>query len=143
MQCNAASDFADYVYKRARKVFGILICIGKGRFITTFTEHGISDKNLPMDIPKGASQQKIWMSTVGAFRGFSHRELDGFARVQWSFAAPFFAKQEDIIVPYEFDDRVILPFIEDTEHEARSGGFSEVWSVVIHPAHHMLLESVS
>jgi hypothetical protein len=132
---------SNLIWKYARKVFAILVCIGKADLISSFLIEGFADDDLPINIPKGSAQQKEWTPPVKTFGGWSSRELDDFRRVQWYFLAPIFIG--DRIEHFELDDNCVMPFIKDTEHEARSGGFSDVWGVVIHPAHHTFSDSVS
>ena len=143
IQPNITLAFADKDFNVYRKIFGILICIGKRNSLAAFAESNMTDNDLPFKIPVGISQQKAWISERRAFREFSVCELEDFLRVQWSLTAPVFERQGKGTKHYDFDDRAVMPFIEDTETEARSGGFGEVWKVVIHPSHHMLQESVS
>lgn len=128
-------------WEYARKIFAILVCIGKGKLVSSFLSEGITDADLPISIPKGSSQQKKWITPIETCGGWSSRELDDFSRVQWYFLAPIFTKLRT--QHYELDDNCVMPFIKDTEHEARSGGFSDVWEVVIHPAHQKFFASVS
>lgn len=140
----ATSDLADKVYKKARKVLGVLVCIRKAHSIKNFIIEDITDKLLPLTIPKNPIQQKVWMSRWRAFQDFSPRELNDFAIAQWSFLSPIFSRQMDgEIKHYDFPNGVVLPFIEDEEAEMRSGGFGQVWNVQIHPDHHNFNESVS
>lgn len=129
------------ISESARKIFAILVCIGKVDLISSFLRESIIDADLPFNIPKGSSQQKEWVSPIEAFEGWSSRELDDFRRVQWYFLAPVFTGARP--QHYELDDNCVMPFIKDTEHEAQSGGFSDVWEVVIHPAHQKLFDSVN
>ncbi|KAF4625216.1 hypothetical protein G7Y89_g12953 [Cudoniella acicularis] len=126
-------------WEYARKIFAILVCIGKGKLVSSFLSEGFTDANLPINIPKGSSQQKKWITPIETFRGWSPRELDDFSRVQWYFLAPIFTRPRT--QHYELDDNCVMPFIKDTEHEAQSGGFSDVWEVVIHPAHQKFFDS--
>jgi serine/threonine protein kinase len=129
------------IWKHARKIFAILVSIGKGSLVSSFLTEGITDANLPINIPKGSSQQKAWITPIKTFGSWSSRELDDFRRVQWYFLSPIFTNART--QHYELDDNCVMPFIRDTEHEAKSGGFSDVWEVVIHPAHQKLFDSVS
>jgi hypothetical protein len=117
------------------------VSIGKGSLVSSFLNEGITDANLPINIPKGSSQQKAWITPIKTFGSWSSRELDDFRRVQWYFLSPIFTNART--QHYELDDNCVMPFIRDTEHEAKSGGFSDVWEVVIHPAHQKLFDSVS
>jgi serine/threonine protein kinase len=129
------------IWEHARKIFAILMSIGKGSLVSSFLNEGITDANLPINIPKGSSQQKEWITPIKSFGSWSSRELDDFRRVQWYFLSPIFTNART--QHYELDDNCVMPFIKDTEHEAQSGGFGDVWEVVIHPAHQKLFDSVS
>jgi hypothetical protein len=63
-------------------------------------------------------------------------------RWQWSVQAPEFVQVADEIPHLELSDNIILPFTNDFRKDGfRTGGYSEVWSVRIHPAHQNLLKS--
>ena len=125
----------------ARKIFAILVYIGKGNLVSSFLSEGITDRDLPINNFEGPSQQKESIPRIKTVGGLSSRELNDFRRVQWYFLAPVFTSART--QHYEIDDNCVMPFIKDTELEARSGGFSDVWEVVIHPAHQKFFDSVS
>lgn len=153
------------IRQKARKVFSILVFIGKGKLILSCLGEGVTDDHLPINFLKAPSQtsQGLMPMTrrnsqglmpmmrnndqalkpVKAFEGLSSRELDDFSRVQWYFLAPIFRIDRYQTKHYQLEDNCVMPYVEDTEHEARSGGFSDVWKVVIHSAHHNFLDSVS
>ena len=58
---------------------------------------------------------------------------------QWSMLTPCFEKSLDVN-HYDLEDNCILPFVKDEERSEKNneGGFSFVWEIEIHPAHHDL-----
>lgn len=138
-----------------RKIFGTLVRINKTATIIHFIDEGLYDSDLPFYFPSSNEQHEpviritkqgkkvpVNCFTVPRWRSFD-REL--FQQYQWEFQAPFFQ-----VTPtnghgrqprhYPLGDHAILPFIEDYEGDRLgdmiSAGYSEVWRVRIHPAHH-------
>lgn len=57
-------------------------------------------------------------------------------REQWSVLAPEFKRIEGKIPHHNLDNNTIFPYIEDNQGvQGRSGGYSHVWGIRIHPAH--------
>lgn len=138
-----------------RKIFATLVRINKAAWITHFIREGLYDSDLPFFFPNYNEQHEpvtrrtrqgqrvpIYCFTVPRWTPFE-REL--FEQYQWEFQAPFFQVtptngQRRRPLHYELGDNSILPFTEDFEGEGIgdmiSAGYSEVWRVRIHPAHH-------
>ncbi|KAH8788977.1 kinase-like domain-containing protein [Diaporthe sp. PMI_573] len=138
-----------------RKIFGTLVRINKAAWITQFIEEGLCDSDLPFYFPSSnepyqsvvritneGNRVSIQCFTVPRWKPLE-REL--FEQYQWEFQAPFFQVtptkgQRKRPIHYALRDNSILPFTEDFEGEGTgsmySGGYSEVWRVRIHPAHH-------
>lgn len=138
-----------------RKIFGTLVRINKAAWITQFIDEGLCDSDLPFYFPssnepyqpvtritKEGGRVCIQCFTVPRWKPLE-REL--FEQYQWEFQAPFFQVmptkgQRKRPIHYALGDNSILPFTEDCEGEGTgsmySGGYSEVWRVRIHPAHH-------
>ncbi|KAJ4388601.1 hypothetical protein N0V93_006059 [Gnomoniopsis smithogilvyi] len=139
-----------------RKIFATLVCINKAADITWFIDENLYDCHLPFhlsEIPQQESQVHRKTKTgdevqIHCFSkmGWSVLDNENCQKYQWSFQAPYLRIMSDgqrqRPLHYRFDDRQILPFIEDSEEKGASGqmmmsgGFSEVWRVRIHPAHH-------
>lgn len=138
-----------------RKIFGTLVRINKTACIIHFIEEGLYDSDLPFYFPSSTEQHEpvirrtrqgqnipVRCFTVPRWKPF---ERESFEQYQWEFQAPFFQ-----VTPtngtrrrplhYPLGDNAVLPFIEDFEGEGMgdmiSAGYSEVWRVRIHPAHH-------
>lgn len=138
-----------------KKIFGTLVRINKTTWINHFIDEGLYDCDLPFYFPnsnephelvtritKEGQEVPVHCFTVPRWKSLD-REL--FQQYQWEFQAPFFE-----VTPanghgrrpihYSLGDHAILPFIQNFEGERLgdmiSAGYSEVWRVRIHPAHH-------
>lgn len=134
-------------YKSFRKVFAILVLLGKEEAIQDFIKEDISDQDLPLRVlgeyDKYVARRKSKDTVLNSFKnGWSDLLLDSFDNYQWWITAPYFYQKRKGSQRkprfFEFHDSVILPFIEDNERETEDGlgGFSNVWQVKIHDAHH-------
>lgn len=138
-----------------RKIFGTLVRINKTATIAHFIDEGLYDSDLPFYFPNSNEQHEpvirrtkqgqevpVNCFTVPLWRTIE-REL--FEQYQWEFQAPFFQVtpnngQSRRPLHYSLGYHTILPYVEDFEGESKgdmiSAGYSEVWRVRIHPAHH-------
>ena len=137
------SDTASYIFITTRRVFAILVTIGKGPAILDFVEEHITDSDLPLCMPKEAGWQFLTPEglqtrsgcTIQAVTSWDPRDVEDFSRTQWWFLDPIFDERAK---HYELADDLVLPFIEDHEGDPaqmKSGGYSSVWGVRIHHAH--------
>ena len=76
--------------------------------------------------------------SIKAMASWTTRALDTFFSAQWMVQVPVFQKIDGDIPHQDFDENVIMPYVNDFEMEAIIGGFSKVWKVKIHPAHQNL-----
>ena len=151
-----AFEYAESICSNSRKVFAILVGIGKSKSICAFVRENIADKDLPLvrfysepHISTRRNGHPYTLRTKGspekaieAMADWSDRDIRNFCREQWWVLAPVF----DEMKHYELDDSCVLPFIEDHEGEhdqTKSGGYSQVWGVRIHPAHQHLYKSAN
>ncbi|KAK5661413.1 hypothetical protein OQA88_11313 [Cercophora sp. LCS_1] len=124
-----------------RKIFAIIVLIERASDIQEFIRSGLDDSNLPFSKTSFDSQHA---SQLQFFRAWKYVETEFFYEHQWVLLAPFFVFPTATIhaAPhYEFQDRVILPYIQSDETNPATrveGGFSDVWKVKIHTAHHNL-----
>lgn len=129
-----------------RKIFAILALMQKTSEIVGFIEEKLYDSDLPFIISDGSSpglRQLVCkgnddeLHRIQLFAKWSTFELEYFSNAQRHFLAPYFrlsTKEKPKIKHYVLENQSILPFIEN--EEKREGGFSDVWRVKIHPAHH-------
>lgn len=71
-------------------------------------------------------------------------QVQKFDAQQWLVFAPVFKSIPHEIPHHELDSGIIMPFTMDLQNVAgavRAGGYSDVWKVRIHKAHHDLLKS--
>lgn len=150
-----AVELPDSKLTTRRKIFGTLVRINKAAWITHFIDEGLHDSDLPFFFPNSNEPhepviRKTKQGHTVPVRCFTvprwkplEREL--FEQYQWQFQAPFFQVtptngQRKRPLHYALGDNSILPFTEDFEGEGMgdmiSAGYSEVWRVRIHPAHH-------
>ncbi|EPE24891.1 Protein kinase-like (PK-like) [Glarea lozoyensis ATCC 20868] len=138
------------IKSKARKLFAILVQLGKGNIIHDFLEKRIDDNHLPFvrsDRADKSDNYKLYSRLdsywqLDCTQNWDQDTIIDFAREQWAVDAPVFEAAAEIH-HYDFHDNCILPFIKD---EARGdnvalGGLSSVWEVVIHPAHQKLYKT--
>lgn len=133
-----------------RRIFATLVMLNRANNIAAFRDEKISDSALPLvKIPSrttengpGSDLRRHNATNVElkCFGTWSQAEIDGFDEAQWKVLAPVFSdiarKQVDFL---DLDDKAILPFSESSEdkkHDHYKGGYSEVFRVKIHHAHH-------
>lgn len=134
-----------------RRIFAILIYIGKGHMIQDFVEQGLSDRDLPFQEADTADFQ-LQRNTRGGpaeilslFNSSNWRSIEKrlFYRNQWSFLAPYFRFSTDSqlqVLHYEFDDKLVLPILPVGGiggASVRSGPYATIEKVKIHPGHYI------
>lgn len=141
-----AAERAKKVCSSARQLYATLAYIKKGPEICALLDEGISDEDLPFE-RKPNSQRKFALyrrtgEPIKTLEAWSDKYLEKFDRVQWWMTAPIFEDK----VHHDLDDKTILPFVPldaDIETpEKKQGGYSEVFPVQIHPAHHEFWQSL-
>lgn len=139
-----------------RKLFATLVCINKAACILDFIHENLYDCHLPFHLAN-PHRHGTYMyrktknndeTRVHCFSkmGWSFLECENFSNYQWRFLAPYLEILSDgkrtRPLHYIFDDGQVLPFVEDSSKEhfgepsMFSGGYSDVWRVRIHSAHH-------
>lgn len=135
-------------------IFATLVRIEEAPRIVQFIAEGLYDCHLPFRFPSVQSEDGLAYRQAGPDEGQVPIQLfsqwgpfdrESFEQYQWEFQAPFFKLDSDEQhrrpLHYEFPENAILPFMEDHEGEGLdlmqiSGGFSDVWRIKIHQAHH-------
>lgn len=135
-----ALRYANAVCGSARKLYAVLAYIRRGADIRVLLDEHVTDDVLPLrrkadDQGLFALQQRDGRP-IETLESWSEKEREKFDRVQWWMTSPFFEDKKH----YELDDKTILPFIRfkagsDIQRPIQ-GGYSEVYPVRIHPAHH-------
>jgi len=146
--------FAETIFRTRPKLFTILAYIGHPLSIRDFLKEGIHDEHLPFLRHSTCSKNGIFRlfsergNSDEAFKcteSWDRRSVELLFREQWMFLAPVFKRSLDtddapIIEHKVLKPNCALPFVKDMEHSEKrhEGGFSTVWEVKIHPAHHNL-----
>jgi len=121
-------DWSMFILENSKKLFAILALFGRGSDICYFSQDSIFDKNLPLE-KSGAR--------ISAFKSWTTADIGEFYDRQWWMISPTFELSQH----YDLEDSTILPFVsvgEDQGFVGRNsrGGYSIVYMVGIHPAHH-------
>lgn len=129
-----------------RKMFTILLLIGKPSRIIHFIKYGLSDTDLPLaSVPtddtgnifelrrRKALDRRLPSECFGEADITATGDFEGW---QWTMIAPYFAKGPKRRVRfYSLLDRDVLPWTKKFSGNW-GGGFSSVYRIHIHPAHH-------
>jgi hypothetical protein len=137
-----------------KKIFVTLVLSEKTSTIIDFLAEEVTDDDLPLaKVRRPGRSPGIFdlarrgKSTVPlkCFEGWSLARIHSFEEWQWTTISPFFARLpgRKNVKHFPLQDQVILPFISDSrrdddtyEGQEFEGGFSQVFKVDIHPAHH-------
>ncbi|KAG4422124.1 hypothetical protein IFR04_004751 [Cadophora malorum] len=143
-----AAAYAKLACESARQLYATLAYIKKGADICSLLKEGITDNDLPfVRKPNARSKFALYRKDgqpIKASEAWKEKYLEKFDRSQWWMIAPVFHFAEDL---YELDDNMFLPFVpfDTTKDELahKQGGYSEVYPVRIHPAHHTFWPTVN
>ncbi|KAH8590923.1 kinase-like domain-containing protein [Bisporella sp. PMI_857] len=125
----------------AQKLYAVLALVKKGSHISDLLDAQITDKDLPLERRDSnfalyRKSKNLEDDPILVFADWTQKEREKFDRFQWWLTAPVFEDKEH----YELDDKTILPFIpfqhRDDIKKPIQGGYSEVYPVRLHPAHH-------
>lgn len=157
--------YADYVCgihegqcrmdRSARKIFAILVLIGKLDYIPRFFRAQLCDKDLPFSWPNAQqsgdgvlqprlrNDVKLPQDRVPCFKPKDKNSMVLFHREQFQFLAPFVTKSDkDEVIEYQLHAETIMPYIE-YQVIPRDSSFSTVYKVKIHPDHHSFVSFFS
>jgi len=126
-----------------RRIFSILLLIEKVEKIEDVIADDLWDRDLPLLLQKHRRGRNdpthpTGVQHSGRLQSWSTFLLESFETYQYMFTAPFFRYSPEGAQHYALGhDDIILPFIEDgVPAGVAAGGYSDVWRVKIHPAHH-------
>ncbi|KAI2607929.1 hypothetical protein GGR54DRAFT_652019 [Hypoxylon sp. NC1633] len=138
----------DYLQKpRLLRTFTILVLLDKVETIPSFISGGFADSLLPIDrahfqgeaVARPSSPSLIAL-LERCFDNWPLSSIEAFTETQWVVLSPFLAKIDGDVSLYDFEDRTILPILDDgiavEESFVKIGGNSDVQKVKIHPWHH-------
>jgi hypothetical protein len=138
-----ADEYAEKACQDARCLYATLAYIKHGADICALLNEGINDDELPLfrkPNDRNASLYQRNGELVKAMMTWTPKHREKFDRVQWWMISPVFEYE----CHYSFDEKTVLPFIpldpKDASLVKKQGGYSEVYPVRIHPAHHKFWE---
>ncbi|GAW16304.1 hypothetical protein ANO14919_057290 [Xylariales sp. No.14919] len=137
----------------SRKIFAILVLIGRLERITTFIEQGIKDKHLPFrksmigkdpnefDLVRRSTLDQSNPQAMDFFSSWNWIDKRDFYQTQWQLLSPFFGKAPmDSAALYKLDEQTIMPWVSMADGAyvplESHGGYSTVRKIVIHQDHH-------
>lgn len=138
-------------YSCYRRLFALLILVGRENYLVDFIGAGLDDSSLPWDGNKQPVQKKL----ASIFHTFEDESLrDAIcARYQWQLTVPIFAlpATPGEVMQVELGEDSIRPWYQTRQARAsleqtRNGTYGEVHQIKIHPWQHdfgQILESVS
>ncbi|PVH79934.1 kinase-like protein [Cadophora sp. DSE1049] len=137
---------AENVCGRCRQLYATLACVKKAIDMVLLLEEGITDEDLPfMRKPNNKTKFALLRRNgqpIMAMNPWKDKYLEKFDRIQWWMLAPVFRFNEEIHI---LDDKTIMPFVPFEPHgndaAQDQGGYSDVFAVRIHPAHHDFWDS--
>ncbi|KAF2026798.1 hypothetical protein EK21DRAFT_115421 [Setomelanomma holmii] len=129
----------DWIVDAASKVFAITVqChLTPDKLLSSmlnFYNVAFEDDDLPIYDPRAPDHNSPRPQRSEAFNAKIWEDLrhDEFFQFQWRCLAPVFTPEK-----YEYDlpSQCILPFRKDTKVDPRTGSFSSVYKVAVHPDH--------
>ena len=136
-------SIANYVCgeNSARRLFAVLMCIGKTPAILEFMDNQIRDVHLPLlKTHQYGDNFKLAVngrSDQAFLSSWSQNDFDLFESKQYSMLSPVFELGEaNKFTQYELDPRVELPCIK--MREIPNLTHSYVWKITLDPEHHKL-----
>jgi hypothetical protein len=134
-----AEEYAKKACLYARCLYATLAYIKHGADICALLNEGITDDDLPLVRKPNDRNASLYLrggNIVKATKSWKPKHRENFDRVQWWMNAPVFKYGDH----KSLDEKTVLPFIpldaNDASLEKKQGGYSEVYPVRIHPAHH-------
>ncbi|CZR67280.1 uncharacterized protein PAC_17179 [Phialocephala subalpina] len=131
---------ANRVCTSAKRLYATLILLEQEASIRSFLAEGISDEDLPFDMEVGNighyHLKREGQKSITSAENWADHEVETFHLYQWRMTAPIFHYGDY----HDLNDNAILPFVNFKSSDARynnaEGGFSHVYAVRIHRAHH-------
>ncbi|GKT51017.1 dual specificity tyrosine-phosphorylation-regulated kinase mbk-2 [Colletotrichum spaethianum] len=144
--CNRTSYNNNQQTTRQR-MFAILVLTENIGALPSLIDEDLHDAHLPFEADRDEGKKKWYLYRKGEngtrirFEGslkWKNPKIKLFHEKQWLFLSPFFNMLANKPLAYPLEPMVILPFLEGAEgqHDTVYGGYSSVWRVKIHHAHH-------
>ncbi|KAH8896975.1 kinase-like protein [Thozetella sp. PMI_491] len=129
-----------------RKIFAILVLVGRPSSIVKFVNEDLNDSDLPLakvyrNRDTGAFDLRRVRRAEEPLKCFSKSwtqiHIWNFEFWQWATLSPFFGKgcERKEVNHYRFPDSTVLPFVKQRQKDLE-GGSGRIFKVDIHPEHH-------
>jgi hypothetical protein len=136
---NRAFELANEVVNGGyRKLFAILVLIGKEASLLSFVLESIQDSVLPLMLEDSSAGCFLVLrntgSPISSFSEWDEEDLKRFNSTQWSVFTPYFTFPDagsDILQHFEIDQDCLLPFTNDNSSTSSKTGFGRVHKVQI------------
>lgn len=131
-----------------RKIFALLVIVGKVLCIETFITDGVTDDDLPLckvsrlgSYLFGLGRKRNPPTALSCFESWGPSSIRSFEEWQWTVLAPTFERgQRKDVKHIVLSHKHPLPFTKDSrldlDDTISQGGHSTVFKVEIHPDHH-------
>ncbi|RDW56476.1 hypothetical protein BP5796_13117 [Coleophoma crateriformis] len=124
-----------------RKVFAVLLLVGKAASIRGFIDEDVGDLDLPLIkithrnrraiLCRSDKRPLLCTETWGSF------DTAEFVEKQWRLLAPYFNQDTpNKAKHFRFEPNHVLPFLHQDSNEVKEGAYGRVYMVRIHPQHH-------
>ncbi|KAK6206902.1 protein kinase [Colletotrichum tabaci] len=130
-----------------QRMFAILVLTENIGALPSLIDEDLHDAHLPFQEVRDEGGKKWYLCCKGkdgtrirfeGSRKWTNPKIKSFVDKQWHFLSPFFDMLANKPLAYLLEPMVILPFLDGDEghHNTVYGGYSTVWRVKIHHAHH-------
>lgn len=136
------NDLPSRVVQEAKRVFAILVLIGREDAIGNLLSEGLTDKQLPLS--RSDSNRNMLCGSVGnktfeTFQGWKEPIVDHFLEKQWRVQAPVF---DTTGRHFNLHQGCALP-LQPEFKQIGSTAFSKVFKCALYPAHYQQTSNVS
>lgn len=142
-----------------RRVFAVLILIGKEEFILDFIHHKVNDVELcdgkvTFELPATEDEEKLrraydeFPAPCRDMKSWSKQDIRNFQATRWEVSPPFFFQKpregqpdyrDPALIHYELrSSNEILPFLKVERKPVTKGGFSQIEFYQLHEDQHDL-----
>lgn len=130
-----------------QRMFAILVLTENIGALPSLIDEDLHDAHLPFQEVRDEGGKKWYLCCKGkdgtrirfeGSRKWTNPKIKSFVDKQWHFLSPFFDMLANKPLAYLLEPMIILPFLDGDEghHNTVYGGYSTVWRVKIHHAHH-------
>ncbi|KAJ0168070.1 Serine/threonine-protein kinase ATG1t [Colletotrichum tanaceti] len=142
-----ATSYNENQQTTRQRMFAILVLTENIGALPSLIDEDLHDAHLPFEDVRDEDRKKWYLCHKGkdgaripfeGSRKWRNPKVRWFVEKQWHVLSPFFDMKANKPLEYLLEPMVIPPFIEGDEGHRNTiyGGYSAVWRVKIHHAHH-------